>query len=317
MSISLMQRKKKPIPGRIALHMKRYWRLHVMALPGLLYLLVFCYAPMFGVVMAFQNFNVRKGFFCSPFIRFKNFEFLFATTDAWTITRNTVCYNVVFIILNVVLSMSLAILLNELYSKRLAKTLQTMFMMPHFLSMAVASIVVYAFLSQRDGYLSRIMVSLGYPTRNWYTYRPLWPWLLVLVNAWKGVGYSAVVYLASISGISDEYYEAAVLDGATKLQQARYITIPHLRQIMTILLILNIGNIFRGDFGLFYNVTQDNGMLYPVTDVIDTYVYRALTKLNNTGMSTAAGLYQSVVGFILILLSNFIIRRVDPESALF
>lgn len=317
MSISLMQRKKKPIPGRIALHMKRYWRLHVMALPGLLYLLVFCYAPMFGVVMAFQNFNVRKGFFGSPFIGFKNFEFLFATTDAWTITRNTVCYNVVFIILNVVLSMSLAILLNELYSKRLAKTLQTMFMMPHFLSMAVASIVVYAFLSQRDGYLSRIMVSLGYPTRNWYTYRPLWPWLLVLVNAWKGVGYSAVVYLASISGISDEYYEAAVLDGATKLQQARYITIPHLRQIMTILLILNIGNIFRGDFGLFYNVTQDNGMLYPVTDVIDTYVYRALTKLNNTGMSTAAGLYQSVVGFILILLSNFIIRRVDPESALF
>lgn len=288
-----------------------------MALPGILYLMIFCYAPMFGLVMAFQNFNVSKGFFGSPFVGFKNFEFLFATRDAWTITRNTVCYNVVFILLNVVLAMTLAVLLNELYSKRLAKTLQTLLIMPNFLSMAVVAIIVYAFLSQRDGYLNRILQSMGHTGRNWYTYRPFWPGLLVLVNAWKSVGYSAVVYLASISGIPEEYYEAAVLDGASKWQQVRYVTIPHLRQIMTILLILNIGSIFRGDFGLFYTVTQNNGMLYPVTDVIDTYIYRALTTLNNTGMSTAAGLYQSVVGFILVLVSNQIIRRVDPESALF
>lgn len=317
MNLAVTHARKRPLIQRVGHHLSQYWMLHLMALPGILYLLIFCYAPMFGLVMAFQNFNVSKGFFGSPFVGFKNFEFLFATRDAWTITRNTVCYNVVFILLNVVLAMTLAVLLNELYSKRLAKTLQTLLIMPNFLSMAVVAIIVYAFLSQRDGYLNRILQSMGHTGRNWYTYRPFWPGLLVLVNAWKSVGYSAVVYLASISGIPEEYYEAAVLDGASKWQQVRYVTIPHLRQIMTILLILNIGSIFRGDFGLFYTVTQNNGMLYPVTDVIDTYIYRALTTLNNTGMSTAAGLYQSVVGFILVLVSNQIIRRVDPESALF
>ena len=148
-------------------------------------------------------------------------------------------------------------------------------------------------------------------------YKPLWPYLLVFVNMWKGVGYSAIVYVASISGISQEFYEAAVLDGATKVQQARYVTLPHLKQILIIMFILNLGNIFRGDMGLFYNVTQDNGALYPVTNVIDTYVYRALINLGDTGMSAAAGLYQSVVGFILILVSNAIVKRVDEDSALF
>lgn len=291
--------------------------LHLMAFPALLYLLIFHYAPMFGLVMAFQDFNIAKGYFGSDFVGLKNFEFLFATQDAWNITRNTVLYNVVFIVLNTTLSMTLAILFNELYSKKLAKTLQTMLIMPYFLSMAVVAIIVYGFLSQRDGYVNKLLGALGMKTRNWYTYRPLWPWLLVLVNAWKNVGYNSVVYMASISGISEEYYEAAVLDGATKWQQIRYVTIPQLRQIMIILLILNLGSIFRGDFGLFYNVTQNNGMLYPVTDVIDTYVYRALTKLNNTGMAAAAGFYQSVMGLVMVLLSNAIVRKVDPESALF
>lgn len=220
--------------------------LHLMALPGLLYLLIFHYAPMFGLLMAFQDFNVAKGFFGSEFVGLRNFEFLFATRDAWTITRNTVLYNVTFIVLNTSLSMGLAILFSELYSRRLAKTLQTLLIMPYFLSMAVVAIIVYGFLSQRDGYVNRILGAFGYKARNWYTYRPLWPWLLVLVNAWKNVGYSSVVYMASISGISEEYYEAAVLDGASKWQQVRYVTIPHLRQIMIILLILNIGSIFRG-----------------------------------------------------------------------
>ena len=302
---------------RIRLHFSRYWMLHLMAFPALLYLLIFHYAPMFGLVMAFQDFNIAKGYFGSDFVGLKNFEFLFATQDAWNITRNTVLYNVVFIVLNTTLSMTLAILFNELYSKKLAKTLQTMLIMPYFLSMAVVAIIVYGFLSQRDGYVNKLLGALGMKTRNWYTYRPLWPWLLVLVNAWKNVGYNSVVYMASISGISEEYYEAAVLDGATKWQQIRYVTIPQLRQIMIILLILNLGSIFRGDFGLFYNVTQNNGMLYPVTDVIDTYVYRALTKLNNTGMAAAAGFYQSVMGLVMVLLSNAIVRKVDPESALF
>ena len=224
---------------------------------------------------------------------------------------------VAFILLITSLSVLLSMVLNELYIKRLAKTVQTMMIMPYFLSMSVVAIVVYAFLNTNGGIVNQVIRFFGGKTRNWYMYKPLWPVLLVIVNMWKGVGYSAIVYVASISGISQEYYEAAVLDGATKVQQARYVTLPHLRQILIIMFILNLGSIFRGDMGLFYNVTQDNGALYPVTNVIDTYVYRALTNLGNTGMSAAAGLYQSVVGFILILVSNAIVKRVDEDSALF
>lgn len=299
------------------MHFKRHWRLHLLALPCFTYLLLFNYAPMFGITLAFQNFNISKGFFGSEFVGLKNFEFLFSTTDAWRITRNTVLYNVAFIILNMTLSVTLAMVFNEIYIKRLSKTLQTMLIMPNFLSMAVIGIVVYGFLNGRDGILNSFLAGIGAKTRNWYIYKPIWPFLLVFVYLWKNVGYSAIVYVASISGISQEYYEAAVLDGASKWQQARYVTLPHLRYIIVIMLILNLGGIFRGDMGLFYNVTQNNGALYEYTDIIDTYVYRALRTLGNTGMSAAAGLYQSVVGFILILVANAIVRKVDEESALF
>lgn len=307
-------------PHRLAVHFHKYWRLHVMALPVLIYLLLFSYAPMFGVVMAFENYSVTRGFFGSEWVGLRNFEFLFANLDAWRITRNTVLYNVAFIIINTSLSVLLALVLNEMYMKRLSKTIQTMMIMPYFLSMSVVAIIVYAFIGP-NGAVNSIIKSMGQrpAVSNWYTYRPLWPFLLVFVSAWKGVGYTAIVYVASISGISQEYYEAAVLDGATKLQQARYITLPHLRHIIVIMLILNMGGMFRGDMGLFYNVTMNHGegRLLEVTDVIDTYVYRALKTLGNTGMSTAAGLYQSVVGFVMILVSNRIVRRVDEESALF
>ncbi|MEG0753369.1 MAG: ABC transporter permease subunit [Angelakisella sp.] len=298
-------------------HWRQYWQLHVMALPTVLCLCMFSYLPMFGLVMAFQDYSPAKGFLHSPFVGMKNFEFLFATRDAWVITRNTVCYNTVFILLNTFLAVLLALVLHELTYKRLAKFFQTVFIMPHFLSMAVVSIILYAFLSPVDGYVNHLLTALGGQGRNWYIAREIWPMLLVFISAWKHVGYSAVVYMASISGISQEYYEAAMLDGATKMQQAIHITLPYLRPMITIMLILNVGNIFRGDFGLFYTVTQNNGMLYPVTDVIDTYIYRALTTLNNTGMSTAAGLYQSLVGFFMVLLSNWVVKRLDPDSALF
>lgn len=298
-------------------HLEKYYILHLMCLPAVISLLIFNYAPMLGLVMAFQEFNVAKGIFKSPFVGFKNFEFLFSTRDAWVITRNTVAYNVVFIVLGMFLAVILAILLNELYSKKLAKVLQTIFIMPHFLSMTVVAIIVFAFLSPTSGYVNTVLASLGYGKHNWYLEPDFWPLFIVFVHIWKHVGYSAVVYIASISGISHELYESALLDGATHFQQARYITIPHLRAMMSIMLILNVGNIFRGDFGLFYTVTQDNGMLYPVTDIIDTYIYRSLTTLNNTGMATAAGLYQSLVGFVLVLISNKIVTKIDPEHALF
>jgi putative aldouronate transport system permease protein len=288
-----------------------------MCLPTVICLLIFSYAPMLGLIMAFQDLNISKGILGSPFVGFKNFEFLFATEDAWRITRNTVGYNAIFIILNMLLAVTIAILLSLIISKRLAKLLQTIYIMPHFLSMTVVAIIVFSFLSPTNGYVNKVLSSLGYKTHNWYFEAKYWPFILIFVNAWKHVGYSAVVYTASISGISNELYEAAILDGASHVQQVRYITLPHLRSMITIMLILNIGNMFRGDFGLFYTVTQDSGMLYSVTDVIDTYIYRALITLNNTGMATAAGLYQSVVGLILILVSNKIVTKVEPDNALF
>lgn len=292
--------------------------LHVMALPALAVLFVFSYLPMFGIIIAFKKLNVAKGIFASDWVGFKNFEFLFASSDAWVITRNTVVYNAIFIILNMVLAITLAILISELHSKRLAKTLQTFFIMPHFLSMAIVSIIVFAFLSARSGYLNGLLFDLfGKKPVDWYSDRTWWPLFLVVINAWKHVGYSSIVYLAAITGISKEFYEAAIIDGATKVQQIKYITLPHLRTMMSILLLMAIGGIFRGDFGLFYLVPQNSGVLYPVTDVIDTYVYRAMTVLNNPGMASAAGLYQSLVGFILVVTMNKVVSRIDPENALF
>ncbi|HCS73286.1 MAG TPA: sugar ABC transporter permease [Clostridiales bacterium] len=299
------------------LDFKKHHALYVMALPAVLVLLIFAYIPMFGLIMAFQDLNIAKGIFGSDFVGLKNFQFLFTTTDAWVITRNTVCYNVVFIFLNMFFAVLLSILLNEIHSKILAKTLQTQFIMPYFLSMTVVSIIVYSMLSLNNGYLNRMLMALGYNKINWYMVPKYWPFILVAVNLWKGVGYQAVVYLASISGISEEYYEVAVLEGASKFQQALYITLPHLKAIITIMLILSIGGIFRADFGLFYTVPQNSGPLYPVTDVIDTYIYRSLTTLNNAGMATAAGLYQSIVGFILVLAANKLVTKVSPENAMF
>ncbi len=294
------------------------WQLYVMAAPTIIFLLIFCYAPMFGLVMAFQDLNVTAGIFGSPFVGLANFKFLFTTTDAWIITRNTVCYNLVFIALNMALAVLLAMLLSELRSQRTAKVLQTIYMLPYFLSWAVVAIIVSAFLDKSNGVVNNVIKQMGGKgTTDWYKTRSVWPALLVGINAWKGVGYSTVLYLAVISGISHDYYEAAVLDGATKLQQARYITFPHLRFVIGISLIMALGGIFRGDFGLFYSVTKDSGRLYAVTDVIDTYIYRGLTKLSNVGMSTAAGLYQSVVGLILVLTVNAIVNKIDPDSAMF
>ena len=273
---------------------------------------------MFGLVMAFQNLNVTKGILASPFVGFKNFQFLFATTDAWVITRNTVCYNLVFIVVNMFLAVTFALLLSELTFRRLAKTLQTVFMLPYFLSWAVVSIILIAFLDRDYGFVNSIIRATGGRGQtDWYAVSGIWPGLLVFINAWKNVGYQTVLYLAVISGISQDYYEAAVLDGASKFQQAWYITVPHLRLIMAISIIMSMGSIFRGDFGLFYVVTKNSGRIYDVTDVIDTYIYRGLTQLSNVGMSTAAGLYQSVVGFIMVLIANFVVTKIDPDSAMF
>lgn len=292
--------------------------LYVMALPTVIFLIIFCYTPMVGLVMAFQDYNVNLGMFGSKFVGFANFKYLFTRTDAWIITRNTVCYNLAFMVVNNCLAMTMAMLLSELTARRYAKVLQTIYMLPYFLSWTVVAIVVTAFLDRDKGLVNQIIKAMGGAGKtNWYQQKSLWPLLLVGLNAWKGVGYGTVLYLAVISGISHDFYEAAVLDGATKLQQAWYITLPQLRMVLCIQIILAMGSIFRADFGLFYSVTLDSGRIYAVTDVIDTYIYRGLTKLANVGMSTAAGMYQSVVGLIMVLIANKVVTKIDPDSAMF
>ena len=308
-----MIRKQTLLPRRRRFFRREDLTLYVMALPTVVFLIIFCYLPMGGLIMAFQELNIAKGVFGSPFVGMKNFQFLFSTSDAYTITRNTVLYNLTFLIINMVLAVIMALLLSELRFRRLTKVLQTVYMLPYFLSWAVVAIILFAFIERDFGYVNRLIGS----KTDYYRVREVWPPLLVAVNAWKNVGYQTVLYLAVISGISHEYYEAAVLDGASKLQQARYITLPQLRLIIGISIIMAMSGIFRGDFGLFYVVTRNTGRLYPVTDVIDTYIYRGLTNLGNIGMATAAGLYQSVVGFVMVLLVNKLVNKIDPDSAMF
>lgn len=292
--------------------------LYLMALPGVVILILFNYLPMGGLVLAFKKYNVQKGIFGSPFNGLDNFKFLFATSDAFIITRNTVLYNIVFIIVNMAVAVVLSLMLSSLRSKKTAKTLQTIYMMPYFLSWAVVTIIVSAFLERSHGFVNSVLQTFGQEGLvDWYQKVSLWPPLLVFINAWKGVGYQAVMYLAVISGISSDYYEAAMLDGASRFQQAVYITIPHLRFIIAVSLIMAMGGIFRGDFGLFYTVTKDSGALLRVTNVIDTYIYRGLRNQVNLGMMTAAGLFQSVVGLVFVLISNRVVSKVDPDSAMF
>lgn len=311
----MKKQKQKSISRRFK---KKDIPLYLMALPGVVILILFSYLPMSGLVLAFKKYNVQKGIFGSPFNGLENFKFLFATSDALLITRNTVLYNIVFIFLNMIIAVILSLMLSSLRSRKTAKMLQTIYMMPYFLSWAVVAIIVTAFLERSHGFVNSILQMMGQEGLiDWYQKVEIWPPLLVFINAWKGVGYQAVMYLAVISGISSDYYEAAMLDGASRFQQAIYITIPHLRFIIAVSLIMAMGGIFRGDFGLFYTVPKDSGALLRVTNVIDTYIYRGLRNQVNLGMMTAAGLFQSVVGLVFVLLSNRVVSKVDPDSAMF
>ena len=293
----------------------------LLTIPGAIWFLVFAYLPMFGVIVAFKRWRIHGGFFeslmNSKWVGFDNFKFLFQSSDAWLITKNTVLYNIVFIILGIVLPVTLAILLNELLNKKLAKFYQSSMFLPYFLSWVVVSYCLYAFLSPEKGYVNCILQSMGGKGISWYTEPKYWPFIIIFMSQWKAVGYGTVVYLASICGIDKSYYEAAMIDGASKFQQIKYITVPLLKPVMIIMFITSIGGMFRGDLGLFYQLPKDSGALYPVTNVIDTYVYRGLMNLGDIGMSSAASLYQSFVGLILIVTSNAIVRKVDEENAFF
>ncbi len=297
---------------------KRYFPLFLLGFPGMLYLFINNYIPMLGIVIAFKNINFSKGILASDWVGLKNFEYLFKTRDAFIITRNTIGYNILFICANLMLSVLFAIVLSELRSRMASRVYQTLILLPYLISMVIVSYLVFAFLGNENGFVNNTLLPLfGGGRISWYTQPRYWVVILPLVYVWKNVGYSTVIYLASVIGIDPEYYEAARLDGAGTLQKIRYITLPLIRPTIIMLTLLNIGRIFYSDFGLFYQVPQNSGALFSTTNVIDTYVYRALIKLGDIGMSSAAGVYQSLVGFVLIMLSNSIVRKIDKENALF
>ena len=292
--------------------LKEYWPLYLMMLPALLYLLINNYIPMAGMVIAFKKLNFAKGIWASPWAGLKNFKFLFASKDAWIITRNTLLYNVAFILVNMVVGIAIAILITEVRNTKLKKLYQSAILLPFLMSMVILSYIVYALLSAENGLVNNSILPLFHiDPIQWYQKPKYWPAVLIIANCWKGVGYGCLIYIASLIGIAPSFYEAARLDGASKWQEITKITLPSLVPTIITLLLLSIGRIFYSDFGLFYQVPMNSGVLFPTTNVIDTYVYRALIEQGNISMSSAAGVYQSLVGFCVVMLSNWIVRRVD------
>lgn len=298
--------------------LKKNLPLLLLAAPGLLYFILNSYIPMAGVFIAFKNIDYAKGIFRSDWIGFDNFRFLFQTSDAWIMTRNTLLYNVAFIVFGTIFSIIIAIFMSELIGKAYSKLFQSGLVLPNLISMVVLSYLVFAFLNADSGFINHsILRPLGLPEINWYSEPKYWPYLLVIIQMWKTAGYGSIVYIAFIAGIDKSIYEAAKIDGAGKLKQIWTITLPLLKPTVVILTLMSIGRIFNSDFGLFYQVPMNAGALYSTTQTIDTYVYRALMQVNDIGMSAAAGLYQSLVGFGLVMLANAIVKKIDAENALF
>ena len=316
--------KKTKTANRASAKRKKTLILSTMVAPGAIWLILLRYLPMFGIIIAFKDYKIYfkdptvfNNIFHSKWVGFKNFEFIFSGSGAWQMLRNTIGYNLLFIVLGLVISVAFAIMMNELTHKFVAKTYQTLMFFPYFLSWVVASYFILAFLDETRGLLPRLMESWGMEKISFYQNTKPWPYILTIANLWKNIGYNTVLYLAAITGIDATQYEAASIDGATKWQQIRYITLPHLKTMIVILLIMNVGKIFNSDFGLFWNVPMNSGQLIPVTQTIDTYVYRAMTVTKSMGMSTAAGLMQNVIGFICIMTANTVTRKIDPDSSLF
>jgi putative aldouronate transport system permease protein len=295
---------------------KKTIQLSILALPAILVIFVFSYIPMAGIFIAFKNINYVDGIFHSPWVGFDNFKFFFTSSEAWLVVRNTLGYNIVFIVVGTALSVLFAIMLNEVISRRSLKVYQTIFFFPYFFSWIIVAYMVYSLIGPYS-VISNLINKMGFTSFDFYSTTWIWPILLTLIHIWKGIGYVSIIFYAGIMGISQEYFEAAAIDGATKLQMIRRITIPLLIPLITIMTLLSIGRIFYSDFGLFFFVPREVGQLFPVTQVIDTYVYRMLKVSGDLGMSSAAGLFQSALGFIVVLLSNYAVRKVNEENKLF
>lgn len=321
-------RKPKRVPdlrasGRFSKAKKTLMLLSMVA-PGAIWLLLLRYLPMGGIILAFKNYKIYpkdptflNNLIHSKWVGLDNFKFLFTTGDSWVMIRNTLAYNIVFIILGVIIPVAFAVMMSELSKKFVAKTYQTLMFFPYFLSWVVVSYFLNAFIDAQYGLIPMAQRAAGETAVSWYTTPGPWPYIIVFANLWKNVGYSTVLYLAAITGIDQTQYEAAAIDGASKWQQILHVTLPNLRTMIAILFILNVGKIFNADFGLFWNVPMQNGALFSVTQVIDTYIYRVLMNTGNIGQSTAAGLLQNIVGFICIIGANAVVKKIDSDSTLF
>lgn len=290
----------------------------MLALPGVLFLFVNNYLPMFGIFLAFKDLNYTKGIWGSDWVGFANFKFLFVSSDAWTIIKHTILYNFAFLAINTVLAVLLAAFLSEVKNRYLVKFYQSSMLLPYFVSMVIVGYLVFGFLNPELGFVNKaVLEPLGHPAIPWYASPKYWPYILTIVNTWKSVGYLTVVYLAAIVGIDQEYYEAARIDGAGKWRLFANITVPLISPVIVIMVLLAIGRIFNTDFGLFYQATMASGLIKSTTDVIDTYVYNALLVTGDTGLAASAGLLQSLVGFVLVVGVNVVVRKISKDNALF
>lgn len=298
--------------------LKQYLPLYVMMLPGLIYLIINNYMPMAGLLLAFKRVNYSVGLFASPWCGLQNFEYLFSSSEAFAVFRNTILYNLAFIILGNALGVFIAIALDAIHNKFFKRFSQVVILIPYLLSTVIVSYIVYAFLSGNNGFMNMtILPMLGLDTVSWYNTPEYWPVILVVVYLWMTFGYSSILYYSTLIGIDKSYYEAASVDGANVWAQIRHITIPALRPTIITLVLLAVGRICYSDFGLFYQIPMDSGLLYSTTQTIDTYVYRSLINLNDIGRSTASGFLQSILGFICVFIANTVVAKIDRESSLF
>lgn len=318
MSQSIAPPKKRlrtKMPFRKAL--KNNWLLLVMLIPAVTFVVIFSYMPMSGLVLAFKTYRVRDGIFGSPWCGWQNFKFLLISGKLWPITRNTILYNLVFLTFNTACEVIFALLLSELGGVWFKKISQTIMFLPYFISWVVIRAVMYNLFNFEHGVVNNVLTAMGLPAVDIYNNPNIWPPLLVIIKLWKNAGYGSVVYLASLTGQDREIFEAAEVDGANIFQRVWHISIPSLIPTIIIMLLLGVGNIFRGDFSLFYQTVGNNSMLLSTTDIIDTFVFRSLINTGDIGMSSAAGLYQSVLCFITVLIFNAAVKKYDPDYSLF
>ena len=311
-----MKKRMKRKTGKGVNQKKIDMDLTILAIPGIILLLIFNYMPMGGLVIAFKNYVYSKGIFGSEWNGLENFKFFFTSQDAWRITRNTVGYGVLFIVLGIVTGVGLALMLYEVRSRRALKIYQTSMILPSFLSWVIIGYITYIFLNTNEGVINRILLSLGFEKVEWYNDPKYWPFILSIVRVWQSIGMGSLVYYASLMGIDTEILEAAQIDGATKGQQIIHILIPELSSVICIMLIMNMGTVIKGDFGLFYQIPRDIGVLYPATDIIDTYVFRGVRN-SNFSISAAVGFFQSFVGLFMVVITNHIVAKIEPDNAMF